>query len=166
MEQLYDRGIIESLNRFDAAVGSGTSGNEGTLEASAEAARVTKQTSDTLMAGERIIEALEIADAECAAQEAYQLALSNLTSEEAAKLPPPTRNPVLAAYKKEPDAYVYMVLGKIRASTLTDALLVLPFDKVLRLLSYLNDFAIQVSCHCHSTLSYHITNQYCRAGTC
>lgn len=96
------------------------------------------------MAGERIMEALELADAEREVFAAYEDAKAKLPAHEAERLQPPPRNTVLAAYDKEPDQYVLMVIEKIHGSALMDALLVLPFRKVLSLMVYLNEWARKV----------------------
>ncbi|KAL5487987.1 DIP2 [Sanghuangporus weigelae] len=140
LEQLYESGIAETMNRSDEPIGSGAPDAEG-IEQLAEATAVSKQTTETLMAGERIMEALEIADAERQAFVAYQDTKSKLPAQEADKLQPPARNAVLQAYEMDPDQYVLMIIEKIHSTTLTDALLVLPFSKVISLMIYLNEWA-------------------------
>jgi U3 small nucleolar RNA-associated protein 12 len=102
-----------------------------------EATAVSKQSLDTLMAGERLAEALDIADAERTLFDDYEKAKSQCTPEQAKLLPLPQRNAVLAAYDMDPTTYVLTVLEKIQPAALTDALLVLPFSKVPSLLQYL-----------------------------
>ena len=131
------------MNRSDEPMGSGAPDADGTIQ-TAEATGVSKQTTETLMAGERIMEALELADAERATFTAYEDAKAKLPSHEAEKLQPPPRNAVLAAYDKEPDQYVLMVIERIHSTALMDALLVLPFGKVLSLMTYLNEWAKKV----------------------
>ena len=148
LDQLYESGIVDTMNRNEeAAIGSGVDGADEAAQQVAEATGVTKQTTETLMAGERIIEALEVADSERAAWAAYEEAKSKLPPAEAAKLPPPTPNAILSAYELEPEAYVLSVVQKIQNTALIDALLVLPFGKVLSLMVYLNEWAKRV-CHC------------------
>ena len=102
-----------------------TDGNgEGVAE---EATAVTKQTTETLMAGERIMEALELADTARA---------------EPADAP---SHPILAALNQGPEEYVLGVVQKISSTALHDALLVLPFGKVLSLMVYLDEWAKRVS---------------------
>lgn len=143
LEQLYESGLVDSMNHSDQAIGSGAPDAEGTEQPGAEATSVSKQTGETLMAGERIVEALELADTELAAQQAYEDAKAKLTSQDAEKLPAPPKNAVLAAYGLEPDQYVLSVIEKITSTSLLDALLVLPFGKVLSLMFYLNEWAKQ-----------------------
>lgn len=144
LEQLYEIGIAETMNRSDEPIGSGAPDAEG-VEQPAEASAVSKQTTETLMAGERIMEALEIADAEREALAAYNETKSKLPPHEAEKLQPPAKNAVLQAYEMEPDQYVLMTVEKIHSTALTDALLVLPFGKVLSLMVYLNEWAKKVT---------------------
>ncbi|KII95241.1 hypothetical protein PLICRDRAFT_34085 [Plicaturopsis crispa FD-325 SS-3] len=137
LEALYESGIADTLNRTDAAIGSGAPDGTGPGQTEAEAAAVSKQTTETLMAGERIMEALELADAERDALLEYADQKAKLGPD---VLPPP-RNPVLAAYDLEPEAYVLRVVEKVPSTALLDALLVLPFGKVVSLMRYLNIWA-------------------------
>ncbi|THH11473.1 hypothetical protein EW145_g624 [Phellinidium pouzarii] len=144
LEKIYENGLVETMNRSDAAIGSGAPDAEGAMQPTAEATSVSKQTTETLMVGERIIEALELADKERASLAAYQDAKSKLSPNDAEKVQPPPRNGVLAAYDMEPDEYVLMVIEKIQNPALLDALLVLPFGKVLSFMVYLNEWAAKV----------------------
>jgi len=96
------------------------------------------------MAGERIIEALDLADGERAIFREYEEARSRMLTNGAIKLQPPPRNPVLAAYDIEPEAWVLRVVEKVQSTALQDALLVLPFGKVVSLMEYLNIWAQRV----------------------
>ncbi|KAI0650646.1 WD40 repeat-like protein [Trametes meyenii] len=142
LEALYETGLADSLNRTDAAIGSGAAGADPSAPAAdsaAEAGAVSKQTTETLMAGERIMEALELADGELAAQREYAEAKSKGGLAE--DVAPPPRHPVLAAYDLEPEAYVLRVVEKVPGTALYDALLVLPFGKVVSLMRHLNVWA-------------------------
>jgi U3 small nucleolar RNA-associated protein 12 len=107
---------------------------------------VSKQTTDTMMAGERIIEALDLADNERVAFKEYEDAMSRLSPDDGLRLQPPPRNPVLAAYDMEPEEYVLNVVERVQSTALHDALLVLPFSKVVSLMVYLNIWAQRVRC--------------------
>lgn len=151
LERLYESGLADTLNREDAPIGSGAvddtnpDANPGDTTAQVESTIVTKQTTETLMAGERIVEALDLADAERATWAEYEEAKKSLSSEEEkAKVPPPPRNAILAAYDLEPEAWVLKVVSGVQATALLDALLVLPFDKVVSLMGYLNIWARRV----------------------
>jgi U3 small nucleolar RNA-associated protein 12 len=91
------------------------------------------------MAGERLAEALDVADGERKLFQEYEKVKSQCTPEQAMALPLPQRNAILAAYEMDPTTYVLTVLEKIQPAALTDALLVLPFSKVLSLLLYLEE---------------------------
>ena len=97
------------------------------------------------MAGERIMEALDLADAERTAFQEYEEKVTQAGSLEAAGMQPPPRNPILAAYDLEPEAYVLRVVEKISSAALHDALLVLPFGKVISLMRCLDLWAQKVS---------------------
>jgi U3 small nucleolar RNA-associated protein 12 len=146
MEQIFEAETVNTLNRSDAAIGSGVPNAEDGNQAlsQAEASAVTKQTAETLMAGERIIEALDLADAERVSVAEYQNAIAGLSSDEIGKVPLPQKNAILAAYELEPEAYVLKVVEKIISSALMDALLVLPFGKVMSLMVYLDEWAKRV----------------------
>ncbi len=133
---MYENGIADSLNR--------NSGDEQTPN-QAEAIAVTKQTAETLMDGERIMEALTLADEERQVFQEYEDAMARLSKDDAMRLQPPPRNPILAAYDLDPEAYVLRVVEKVQSTSLQDALLVLPFGKVVSLMNYLNIWAQKVS---------------------
>ncbi|KAG8845693.1 hypothetical protein FRB96_002287 [Tulasnella sp. 330] len=141
LEELYEKGIADSMNRSDAPFNNGEDGVAA--DGGAEAGIVNKQTTETLMAGERIMEALDIADADRQAQREYEELVAKLPPTEAATVPPPTRNGVLTAYGIDGAAYVLMVVQKIHSTALQDALLVLPFSKVVSLMRYLDEWAIK-----------------------
>ena len=94
------------------------------------------------MAGERIIEALDLADAEIETFREYEEAKRK--GGLAGTVAPPPRNPVLAAYDVEPEEWVLRVVEKVPGTALYDALLVLPFGKVVSLMRYLNVWAQRV----------------------
>ncbi|KAF5317921.1 hypothetical protein D9611_014416 [Ephemerocybe angulata] len=91
LEKLYENGVADSLNRSDAPIGSGVEGAPAGEEA--EVSAVTKQTAETLMA-----------DQEMEAFKEYYEAMAKLAEDDALRMQPPPRNPVLAAYDLEPDA--------------------------------------------------------------
>jgi U3 small nucleolar RNA-associated protein 12 len=136
LDAIYSNSLIDTVN---TSIGSGNFPND--VQAEAEIAAVRKQTTETLMAGERIMEALDLADAECLAFKLYEEANARATDVE---LQPPQRNPVLAAYDLEPEEYVFRVVEKVKSTALEDALLVLPFSKVVSLMGYLNIWAQRV----------------------
>lgn len=141
LESIYESGIADALNRTEPIIGSADNA-DGQL--SSEVAAVTKQTTETLMAGERIMEALDLADNERAAFQEFEEQKARMGTLEAAGLQPPPRDPVLAAFDLEPEAYVLRVVEKVPSTALHDALLVLPFGKVLSLMRWLDIWAQKV----------------------
>lgn len=121
LEALFENNIAESMNR----VNQDPHPQDGDA-ASGDAIAVEKQTTETLMAGERIVEALDLADAERA---------------QPADGP---RNPILTALDQGPEEYVLQVVEKVSSAALHDALLVLPFGKVLSMMVYLDEWAQRV----------------------
>jgi len=138
LERLYETGIADTLNREDAPIGSGVEGVSADT-GRAEATSVSKQTTETLVAGERIIEAIDLAESELNALREYEEAKA--AGGLSAQIAPPPRNPVLAAYEKEPEEYVLMVIERVSSTALYDALLVLPFGKVVSLMMFLSYWA-------------------------
>ena len=130
---------MDSLNRTDEARAI-SKGSEDVAEASG----VIKQTAETLTAGEKIIQALDLADAERAAMSEYEAQRSHTRSGEGAVLQPPPKNPILAALGVEPEVYVLNVVQKVQSTALHDALLVLPFGNVVSLMTYLDIWAQKV----------------------
>ncbi|KAI5466279.1 WD40-repeat-containing domain protein [Mariannaea sp. PMI_226] len=128
IEELYESTLTTSLERDPDA-----------QDESGEVAAASKQTTETLMAGERIAEALEMGMADLNLLKEYEDA--KLTNPHAM---PPQRNPIfLALGNITAEAYVMSVLQRIKASALHDALLVLPFASVPILFTFLNIFAMR-----------------------
>lgn len=163
LEALYERGIADTLNRTDAAIGSGVEGFDDQIIA--ETGAVSKQTSGTLMAGERIVEAIDAADRERALLRAYDE--ERAASAQPENIPLPAKNPIMAALDLGPEEYVLKTLEKVRATELFDALLVLPFEKVVSLFTYLNEWALRVSrpsIDKHCLYSSILSGMECRLG--
>ncbi|KAH7023220.1 WD40-repeat-containing domain protein [Ilyonectria destructans] len=128
IEELYESTLTTSLEREPDA-----------QDENGEVGAASKQTTETLMAGERIAEALEMGMADLNLLKEYEEA--KLTNPHAM---PPQRNPVfLALGNITAEAHVMSVLQRIKASALHDALLVLPFASVPILFTFLNIFAIR-----------------------
>lgn len=99
-----------------------------------------KQTVETLMAGEKIAEALEIGMADLELMNEWEAA--KVTQP---RLAPPQRNPLFMAFGGiSAEAHVLNVLQKVQAAALRDALLVLPFVMVPPLFTFLNIFAMRL----------------------
>jgi U3 small nucleolar RNA-associated protein 12 len=141
---MYEGGIAETLNREEGMIGSGADGAVVMAESQVETTTVQKHTMETLMAGEKIIEALELADGEAEAQLKYAEAIEKLPPGERAKIGPPARNPVLVALDLEPETHVLRTIERVHASALYDALLVIPFGKVASLFHYMDVWASRV----------------------
>ncbi|PSR88958.1 WD domain-containing protein [Coniella lustricola] len=128
IEELYESTLTNNMGDNNDA-----DGQEGEVTAA------SKQTVETLMAGERIVESLEFGMAD----------LSLLKEWEEAKLANPNiaapqRNPIFMALGGiSAETYVMNTLQRIKASALHDALLVLPFSIVPFLFTFLNLFAMQ-----------------------
>lgn len=139
LEELYDSNINDR-DRDEMKVMP--NGEEVPLD---EATEVTKTTTETLMAGEKIMEALELSTLDQAITRAHLEEVSHLSVEQARKVPAPTRNPIFALYNHVgPEQYVLMVVRRIPAASLHDALLVLPFGKVIQLIEHLDFWAEHV----------------------
>ena len=122
LEELYENTLTTSLEH-----------EEETGQEKGEVAAPGKQTIETLTAGEKIAEALEIGiiDLEVV-REWNEAKLSQ------PKLAPPDRNPIyLALGSISAEAHLFNIIQKIKAAALQDALLVLPFDKVISLFIFL-----------------------------
>ncbi|KAK0392785.1 hypothetical protein NLU13_2280 [Sarocladium strictum] len=128
IEELYESTLTNSLEK-DAEPG----------DEDGDVAAAGKQTTETLMAGERISEALELGMADLNLLKEYEKA-----KETNPHAMPPQRNPVfLALGNITAEAYVMSVLQRIKAAALHDALLVLPFATVPMLFTFLNIFAMR-----------------------
>ncbi|KAI8086699.1 quinon protein alcohol dehydrogenase-like superfamily [Halteromyces radiatus] len=124
LEQLYESTLISQMEKTN-------------VDDNTEVDAAGIQTMETLKAGERIMEAIDIADEERKGWEDYEMAKSK-------GLPavPPTRNTILIAMGDvSPDKYVLDVIQKIKANDLEESLLVLPFSKVMSLLAYIEIWA-------------------------
>jgi U3 small nucleolar RNA-associated protein 12 len=120
------------------------SGKDGEIE---EAGAVLKQTAETQMAGEKIIEALNLAAEDLEAFQKYQSVKASMKDQAMAqKLAPPARNPVFLAFNNiSAHAYVLKVVEKVPRPALEDALLVLPFAQVTMLLTHIDTWITKVN---------------------
>lgn len=144
---MYESNVADTLNRDPGRIGSGVEGAEIDADGDAdEVSAVAKQSAETLMAGEKIMDAIEIADADRALTREYEDSLARTTGELKEALMPPTRNPTLIAMgNPTPEDYVRGVMEKVPPAQMEDALLVLPFKQVISLLEYLGMWAASVS---------------------
>ena len=128
LEELYESTLTTSLEADADA-----------QDENREVAAASKQTVETLMAGERIAEALELGMADLnTLREWHEARLTNPS------IAPPQRNPIFIALGNiSAETYVLNTLQRIKASALHDALLVLPFASVPMLFTFLNLFALR-----------------------
>lgn len=127
MEEAYDSTLTASLEQDE-------DGEDGEK---AEAVDAGKQTTGTLMAGEKIVEALDLGmeDLEVV-REWREIKARN------PKAAAPDRNPLyLALGNVSAERHVLNTVQKIPAAALQDALLVLPFSKLSALFTFLNIWA-------------------------
>ncbi|KAI9845800.1 MAG: hypothetical protein M1837_004480 [Sclerophora amabilis] len=134
-QQLQDNNNNNDPNNATAGIEDGEDGGGGTTSA-------TKQTVETLKAGERIAEALTLG------LEDLQTMRAHVTTQHlnpSRSLAPPQRNPIFLAPGPGTTAqsYVRSVLERIPAAALHDALLVLPFSAVPALFTFLDIFAAE-----------------------
>ncbi|KAI0125734.1 WD domain-containing protein [Xylariales sp. AK1849] len=128
IEELYESTLTTSLER-----------DPDDEDQSIEVAAATKQTVETLMAGERIAEALEVGMEDLHVVREWEEAKAANPN-----TAPPQRNLIFMAQGGiSAEGYVMSVVQKIRASALHDALLVLPFATVPMLFTFLNLFAMR-----------------------
>ncbi|KAG9236308.1 hypothetical protein BJ875DRAFT_234218 [Amylocarpus encephaloides] len=126
LEELYESTLTTSLEP-----------NREVTEDSAEVGTAGKQTIETLMAGEKIAEALEIGMVDLKLVEEWEIAKSTQPN-----IAPPARNPLFDALGGiSAETHVMSVLQRIKAAALQDALLVLPFATLPMLFTFLNIFA-------------------------
>jgi U3 small nucleolar RNA-associated protein 12 len=128
LEELYEHTLTTSLEADEQLP-------EG--EEKSETAAASKQTVETLMAGEKIIEALELGmeDLDIMAEYIEAKAKNPATAY-------PARNPLFMALGNiSAETHVLQTLSKISAAALQDALLVLPFSQLPALFTFLSLFA-------------------------
>ncbi|KAL9633487.1 MAG: hypothetical protein Q9204_003375 [Flavoplaca sp. TL-2023a] len=125
LEELYENTLTTSLEQDE----------EPGVE-KAEVAAAGKQTTETLMAGEKIMEALEIGITDLEAMQEW-----NQTKGRQTNTGPPDRHPIFLYTKTSAEAHVLTVVQRIKAAALQDALLVLPFSQVTALFTFLQIWA-------------------------
>lgn len=104
-----------------------------------EAVDVHKQTVESLKAGERLMEAIDLGLPEIEAWENYEKELQVWKRKKQGAEPvKPQDNAILLAIKKTPEEYIMDTLVRIKPSQLEDALLTLPFSYVLMFLKFLD----------------------------
>ncbi|EAQ89334.1 hypothetical protein CHGG_05953 [Chaetomium globosum CBS 148.51] len=126
LEELYESTLTTSLEQ-----------DPDEQDQDREVAAASKQTVETLMAGERIAEALELGMADLNTLREWRDARQTNPG-----IAPPQRNAIFIALGNiTAETYVLNTLQRIKASALHDALLVLPFAAVPALFTFLDLFA-------------------------
>lgn len=152
LEEIFDEGALVEEKSVGDIEGLGLE-SQGDSSAVARA----KAGKDSLKAGERLIEALDMAQAEEERWSHYKLALAaakkpaekqtnsrlqELLADKADKEPKkvikPPPNPLMMGLKA--DRYLLRVLKRIKSAELDEALMVLPFAYVIRLVAFLHRF--------------------------
>jgi U3 small nucleolar RNA-associated protein 12 len=122
LEELYENTLLTSLEQDEREA----EGDDGVVATG-------KQTVETLMAGEKIAEALELGSEDFALMKEYEKAKA---ANPKAAVPP--RNPVFLANNNiSAPAYVLKAFQRIPSASLQDALLVLPFSQLPALFTFL-----------------------------
>lgn len=125
MDELYENELIDSIENDEEK-----DNNEDNED---EVGQVKKQTMETLKAGEKLMEALDIGIEDVEATKEYNRQLKY----DKANAIKPTANSILIAYSMTGPQYVLSVINKIKSAQLDDALLVLPFSYTLKLLKFI-----------------------------
>jgi U3 small nucleolar RNA-associated protein 12 len=126
LEELYENTLAVSLDK-----------DQDEDEDDNEVAAAGKQTIDTLKAGEKIFEALEVGMVDYEMMKEW--AEAKVTQPNVA---PPPRNPIFVALGGiSAETHVLNVLQRVKAAALQDALLILPFSMLPILFTFLNIFA-------------------------
>jgi U3 small nucleolar RNA-associated protein 12 len=126
LEELYENTLLTSLEQDDREVGEDE-----------QVGAAGKQTVETLMAGEKVAEALELGMEDLELMKEHQMAKS--VNPKAAM---PLRNPIFLANNNiSASAYVLKTFQRIPSASLQDALLVLSFSQLPALFTFLSLWA-------------------------
>ncbi|CCJ29087.1 unnamed protein product, partial [Pneumocystis jirovecii] len=127
LEKLYEKDLVEKLDKYEM--------NEN--KKVDELASAGKQTLESVIAGEKIIDSLEIGIKDIELMKEHEEAKKNNSN-----LKNPIRNPIFIANGNiSAEEYVLNVLEKIHSSHLEDALLVLPFKSVTYMFVFIDLWA-------------------------
>ena len=125
LEELYENTLTTSLEQ------EGDAENE-----KLEVGTAGKPRMETLMSGEKIIEALETGIPDLESMRNWEQARKDQPN-----LAPPERHPVFLYSNLSAEIYVLNVVQRIKAADLQDAILVLPFNQVPALFTFLQIWA-------------------------
>lgn len=124
MDELYEEDLLE-----------GDDQEKPEQDGDEVATGVQKQTMETLKAGEKLMEALDIGYEDICNREDYEADLKRYKTQKTGGVPArPTTHTVLMATGVSGEEYVMNVASKIRLAHMEDALLVFPFSYTLKLL--------------------------------
>lgn len=144
MEEEYEETLLKSLeggSGDDQFLKDKKSTEDGSLD---EVTGVNKQTLESLKAGERLMEALDLGVAEIESWEAYGKQLKTWKKKKSGEAPvKPQGNAILIAMKTKPEKYILDTLAKIKPSQLEDSLLVLPFSYVIKFFKFFDVIMLQ-----------------------
>ncbi|CAK7200532.1 beta transducin [Sporothrix eucalyptigena] len=140
IEQLYESTLATSLERGED---EDPEERDASGQLGQQVGAASKQTVETLMAGERIAEALELGLADLNILKEYNEAKARAATTGESVAPPQRHIVFMALGNVSAEQYVLGVLAKIPAAALHDALLVLPFAQVPALFTFLERFARQ-----------------------
>lgn len=129
LEELYESTLLTSLEHDER--------NPGDKEEGREFAEASKQTAETLMAGEKIAEALEVGHEDLELMRDFEVQRRKNPG-----IAAPQRNPLFLANKNiSAPQYVLQTLQRIPSASLHDALLVLSFSQLPTLFEFLGVWA-------------------------
>ncbi len=133
LEEIYESTLLESLEEEKPR---GDKDEDEDVHAS-EATRAGKQTIESLKSGELIMEALDIGIADLDALEQYEKDKKKALKNKQALPQAPTRNIILEVKKISAQEYVFQTVSKIKSAQLEDALIILPFSKVVAMFRFI-----------------------------
>ncbi|CCH58193.1 hypothetical protein TBLA_0A03950 [Henningerozyma blattae CBS 6284] len=141
LEEQYEDTLLASLEEGNA---DDTFKGDVKNDEDDEATRVSKQTIESLKAGERLMDALDLGIKEIEEMENYEAEMVKYKKKQRIDAPvKPTGNAILLAVRKTPVEYIMDTLIGIKPSQLEDSLLVLPFSYVLKFLKFF-DYVMKV----------------------
>ncbi|PVU87484.1 hypothetical protein BB561_006305 [Smittium simulii] len=169
LEEINEKGMLDDLNSSirngqnligevntedleNGVTATSISNSNGAQEDTAAQVYGAKYTMDTLKAGEKLVEAVNIVKEELEKAEKYASDLEKSRKNKFLQSPmPPPKHVMLIALKiEEPQVYLLRTIEKIRPSDLEDALLALPlsnFSTLLQCMNYwvLKNYNIQIT---------------------
>ncbi|KAH3901979.1 probable U3 small nucleolar RNA-associated protein 12 [Saccharomycodes ludwigii] len=142
MDELYEENLLNSLEADENNLIKPTEEDE---QEDIEISEVHKQTLESLKAGEKLMESLDLGVTEIEAWEKYEVTRKNWEKQKngdsistVSEPVKPRPNAILVALNKTPQDYILDTLVRIKPSQLEDALLVLPFSYVLKFLKFID----------------------------